>query len=103
MIANDRLIGTLEKADEGPPTTPSKLCKGERLIPGTGLLTKELKKSRNFTEEREYVVKEKRLARFYFLTKCWSDHLKEFLLRVKEEDGDPDLILILSCLWDTNR
>ena len=43
------------------------------------------------------------LARFYFLTKCWSDHLKKFLLRVKKEDGDPDLILILSCLWDTNR
>ena len=48
-------------------------------------------------------MKENRLARFYFLTKCWSDHLKEFLLRVKKEDGDPDLILILSCLWDTNR
>ena len=43
------------------------------------------------------------LARFYFLTRCWSDHLKDFLLRVKKEDGDPDLILILSCLWDTNR
>ena len=22
---------------------------------------------------------------------------------MKKEDGDPDLILILSCLWDTNR
>ena len=58
---------------------------------------------RGYKEEREYVVKENRLARFYFLTKCWSDHLKEFLLRVKKEDGAPDLILILGCLWDTNR
>ena len=48
-------------------------------------------------------MKDNMLARFYFLTKCWSDHLKKFLLRVKKEDGDPDLILILSCLWDTNR
>ena len=103
LISNDQLIATHEKTDKGAPTTPSNLCEGERLIPGTGLLTKELKKSRNFKEEREYVVKEKRLARFYFLTKCWSEHLKEFLLRVKKEDGDPDLILILSCLWDTNR
>ena len=60
-------------------------------------------------------MKENMLARFYFLTKCWSSpedppdpehpevNLKDFLLRVKKEDGDPDLILILSCLWDTNR
>ena len=119
LIPHDLLKFDNETNDKGEPTTQSKLCEGERLIPGTGLLTGSLKKGlrrstitfcisclkysgRGYKEERDY-VKENMLARFYFLTKCWSDHLKEFLLRVKKEDGDPDLILILSCLWDTNR
>ena len=58
---------------------------------------------RTFKEEREYHNEENTQFYFYFLTKCWSDGLEEYLLRVKEKMGDPDLILILSCLWDTNR
>ena len=60
---------------------------------------------REYREEREYRGSDDHptLARFYFLTQCWSDHLKKFLLRVKKDDGDPNLIMILSCLWDINR
>ena len=126
LIPHDLMIDIKDKErnEAGEPIIQSTLCEGERLIPGTGVLTDDLKKSsfesrifpticlqclkcsgRHFKEEREYVVRKNRLrlARFYFLTKCWSDHLEEFLLRVKKEDGDPDVILILSCLWDTNR
>ena len=61
-----------------------------------------------YKEERELRLgcqnsKEPPLAKFYFLTKCWSAHLKDFLVKYKEDHGSPDLILVLSCLWDINR
>lgn len=60
---------------------------------------------RGFREEREYhgTKDHPTLSRFYFLTRCWSGHLKQFLLKVKKEDRAPDLIVVLSCLWDINR
>jgi len=95
LTEEDKEVGTVQKTLTG----------GEKLREGTGKLTEGLKKGRGFREEREYLCSDNypTLARYYFLTQCMSDHLREFLLRVKEEDGEPDLIMILSCLWDTNR
>ena len=45
LISHDKLISEKESNEKGEPTTQSTLCEGERLIPGTGLLTKEFKKS----------------------------------------------------------
>ena len=45
LISHDHLISAKERNEAEQPTTQSTLCEGERLIPGTGLLTKELKKS----------------------------------------------------------
>jgi len=76
---------------------------GDKLVNNTGQLTP----GTEYREERELRLRrdgqDPPLAKFYFLTKCWSSHLKEFLVRYKEEHGSPDLILVLSCLWDINR
>lgn len=74
---------------------------GDKLVNNTGKLTS----GTEYKEERELRLgsKDPPLAKFYFLTKCWSNHLKEFLVKYKEEHGSPDLILVLSCLWDINR
>lgn len=110
----------LREFDREKKTAPSSLVTSERLVEGTGLLKEDLAKGklktsthwsnielsgREYREEREYRGSDDHptLTRFYFLTKCWSDHLKKFLLRVKKDDGDPNLIMILSCLWDINR
>ena len=45
LIPHDQLIFENERNEAGQPTTQSTLCEGERLIPGSGLLTMELKKS----------------------------------------------------------
>ena len=77
---------------------------GDKLVNNTGQLTP----GPEFREERELRLasqssKDPPLAKFYFLTKCWSVHLNEFLTKYKLEHGAPDLILVLSCLWDINR
>ena len=41
--------------------------------------------------------------RFYFLTSCWSGHLESYLRRMKDDHGSPDVVIVLSCLWDINR
>jgi len=72
---------------------------GDKLMNNTGKLIK----GRNYKEEREFdeggVV-----ARFYFLTSCWSADLEKYLNRIKSRNkGTPDVIFVLSCLWDINR
>ena len=42
-------------------------------------------------------------ASFFFITKCHSIQLEDYLLTYKRRHGHPDLILILSALWDINR
>ena len=72
---------------------------GDRLVPGTGRLTK----GRNFREERETRLdKDDLVLRYYFLTQCWNSEVKRYLER-SIRYRDPDLILVLSCLWDVNR
>lgn len=74
---------------------------GDRLVNNTG----KLNRSRNYKEEREMYMREIKLkGRFYFLTKCWSPELREYLSRIMREDRrPPDVIVVLSCLWDMNR
>ena len=74
---------------------------GDRLVNQTGKLTA----GRNYREEREMMMRDQRLTmRYCFLTRCWSYYLQEYLDAVKREDrGHPDLVLVLSCLWDINR
>ena len=44
MTPHDRLIFDNETNDQGQDIAQSKLCKGEQLVPGTGILTENLKK-----------------------------------------------------------
>ena len=77
---------------------------GDELLPGTGVRTT----GRNYKEIREYrgsrgPMQDFMFATYYFLTKCYSGDLEDFILRFKRRHGSPDLILILSALWDINR
>jgi len=72
---------------------------GDKLMPNTGKLIT----GRGYREERELDDGEV-VARFCFLTRCWSKNLDEYLNRQKDRNkGTPDVIFVLSCLWDINR
>ena len=43
------------------------------------------------------------LANYFFLTRCFSRELEDYILWFKRMHGSPDLILVLSALWDINR
>jgi len=77
---------------------------GDYLLDGTGVLTT----GRNYKEIREYrgskgSMEDFMLANYFFLTRCYSGELEDFILRFKRRHGSPDLILVLSALWDINR
>jgi len=77
---------------------------GDYLLEGTG----ELTTGRNYREIREYRgsgghMQDSMFATYCFLTRCFSRELEEFINRFKRKYGQPDLILILSALWDINR
>ena len=60
----------------------------------------DLVTGRDYKEEREMVLADCDVTlRFYFLTKCWSDHLQTYLRKMKNVHGSPDLVIVLSCLW----
>jgi len=91
--------GLLRKKGEQIPS-----FEGDELMPGTGVITT----GRNYKEIREYrgsrgPMQDFMFATYYFLTKCYSGDLEDFILRFKRRHGSPDLILILSALWDINR
>ena len=77
---------------------------GDRLVEGTG----ELTSGRSYKEIREYkgsggAMQDFMMATYCFLTKCYSRELEEFIKEFDRKYGSPDLILILSALWDINR
>jgi len=77
---------------------------GDRLLPGTG----ELTSGRSYKEVREYTgsggaMQDFMMATYCFLTRCYSRELEDFIMDFKRKHGAPDLILILSALWDINR
>jgi len=64
----------------------------------------DLIRGRDYKEEREMILPDRDVTlRFYFLTRCWSSHLETYLRKMKDDHGSPDLIVVLSCLWDINR
>merc|ERR1719193_2618843 len=100
----------LEKGDMTPHSMLRKKgvqipsFEGDQLVDGTGGLTA----GRNYKEIREYRgsrghMEDFMLANYFFLTQCFSWELEDFLLRFKRRHGSPDLILVLSALWDINR
>ena len=91
--------GLLRKKGEQIPS-----FEGDRLVEGTG----ELTTGRTYREIREYEgsggsMQDFMFATYCFLTRCFSRELEEFIMRFKRIYGSPDLILILSALWDINR
>merc|ERR1719427_1129856 len=69
---------------------------------------------RDYQEVREFqsTGRENIQATFNFLCRCYDlgrphpkgEHVvKDFIDHYKEKKGDPDLIIILSALWDINR
>jgi len=73
---------------------------GDELSPGSGKLIP----GRDFREERELPEDSRHSihARYYFLVRCWDRDLEKYLDRIGRK-REPDLILVLSCLWDINR
>jgi len=105
------LVWLFEHGDFTPHRTLRK--KGEQLgrfeFPdelhaGTGKMTP----GRNYKEVREFSGTERTKsynfnASFCFITKCHSTRSEDFLLEYRRRHGPPDVILILSALWDINR
>jgi len=101
--------------------TPNKLLKkkGKQIedgeFPGDNLVQGgEMVPGRDYQEVREFqsTGRENIQATFNFLCRCYDlgrphpkgEHVVEdFIDRYKEKKGDPDLIIILSALWDINR
>jgi len=74
---------------------------GDHLVEGTGVLST----GTGYREVRQYRSSRSSdiSATFYFLTKCFSKELERFVRKHKARQGSPDVILMLSALWDINR
>jgi len=101
--------------------TPNKLLKKKGIqiedgdFPGDTLVEGgEMVPGRDYQEVREFqsTGRENIQATFNFLCRCYDlgrphpkgEHVVEdFIDHYKEKKGDPDLIIILSALWDINR
>jgi len=96
--------GTLTPAEllKKKGTMIERFC-GDKLVPGTGNLIT----GRDYWEVREYPENDKLVTgtevTYVFLTKCYSPKLESFLQEYKETRSPPDVILVLSALWDINR
>jgi len=93
--------GTHTKADllKKKGTQLESFC-GDKLMPGTGTLDPGTK----YWEVREFVGSDKlggMTATYVFLTRCFSKRLEDFIY--KKRDDPPDIVLVLSALWDINR
>jgi len=76
---------------------------GDCLLYGTGILTagRSYEEIRHYEKLREGSVSIS--ATFCFLTRCYSRNLDDFIHNYGRKHGPPDLILVLSALWDINR
>ena len=73
---------------------------GDSLVDGTCVLIT----GRDYTETREYHNEEHNIkVTFNFITRCYDRVLSNFLDSYQSKHGDPDVILVLSALWDINR
>lgn len=82
------------------------MAKGEwEFCSDTLLNGSELTAGRNYKEERDWYIDEHDIQyTSVFITRCYSDYLKDFLLGYTARFGSyPDAIFINSALWDINR
>ncbi|XP_054999858.1 PC-esterase domain-containing protein 1B [Sorex araneus] len=56
----------------------------------------------HYREVRQF-CSEHHLVRFYFLTRVYSDYLREVLEQLQAGEHAPDLVIVNSCLWDLSR
>jgi len=91
--------GELRRKGEQIPS----FAPGDHLVEGTGVLCS----GRSYREVREYRsstrTAENISATYCFLTKCFSQELESFVRDHKAKQGSPDVIMMLSALWDINR
>jgi len=90
-------MGLLKKKGEDMKT----FC-GDKLTLGTGVKTT----GRNYWEERQFYGGEQlghMTATFIFLTRCYSPDVVAYIKEYDQTHKPPDLIVILSALWDINR
>merc|ERR1719447_1777425 len=62
-------------------------------------------KGRDFREERQYRSRQGMEATFLFITRAWSERIKEFLTsyKIKRNGHEIDFIFISSAIWDLSR
>ncbi|XP_037370066.1 PC-esterase domain-containing protein 1B [Talpa occidentalis] len=87
--------------------TPSQLrAKGEMSFEHDELVTGgqwgPMHNGTNYREVRQY-HSDHHLVRFYFLTRVYSDYLKDVLRDLASGEHIPDVVVMNSCLWDLNR
>jgi hypothetical protein len=82
-----------KKGEQMPSFAP-----GDKLVEGTGVICT----GRSYREVRHYFSSDIS-ATYCFLTRCFSEELAQFMLSQKDNRGNPDVILVLSALWDINR
>lgn len=56
----------------------------------------------HYREVRQF-CSEHHLVRFYFVTRVYSEYLKEILEKLQSDEHTPDVIIMNSCLWDLSR
>ena len=71
---------------------------GDKLKGGTGVITS----GRDYQEIREYKRKNIEIL-FCFTTRCHQTSVEKFLSKLHEDRYVPDVILVLSALWDVSR
>jgi len=71
---------------------------GDELIAGTGVMTT----GRDYEEIRKYCSQNVEIL-FCFTTRCHKSNVDTFLNKLHEDRFEPDVILVLSALWDVSR
>jgi len=84
----------LKKKGEQIPTYMT-----DRLVFETG----KLSAGRNYTEVRKFRNSENTQITFFFTTRCYDNDVNGFFKQMDDEDIFPDLLIVLSCIWDLSR
>ena len=80
-------------------TQGEKSFEGDKLIEGGTF--GEMSNGVHYREVRQYQT-DYHLARFYFVTRCYSSYFESILADLAKEPK-PDVVLLNSCLWDISR
>ena len=76
---------------------------GDKLLSGGKFLVKSSGKMPNGTGYREVrqFIQENTVFRYYFVTRCFNEHMESILNELKTLN--PDVIIMNSCLWDIHH